>query len=362
MKYFFLKSIRSINENKWIFSTTLLFLLEYYILGKFSFIQMLDFAEGTFPRYIKLWDSFKEFYIFNNWSNDIAAGHDRLSNMIYYDNFLSLMISILPAWLAYQLYIIITTVLGVYGFYKICSPSNQHTKVLISFCAIILPILISIQCTQGLVTGVQYTPFSLFLLNIIYKKFHNSFFKSLLLISIVIYLQSIMLHFVNGFIFSILFILIWLVFIEIKSIKFILIFLISVGIVNLIHLDNYISLLGHVEESHRDRVTIFSEGLQIFKWQLPLLLIICYVAFTEKIRDWYIYKIILLYLSLTLGEIIFQSIWDNIFLNTPIYTLQIDRISWYSPILISLLLFKIVEITKKYKLVLAFSISINIHQ
>ena len=123
-------------------STTLFFLLEYYILGKFSFIQMLDFAEGTFPRYIKLWDSFKEFYILNNWSNDIAAGHNRLSNMIYHDNFLSLMISILPAWLAYQLYVIITTILGVYGFYRICLPSNHHTKVLISFCAIIFPILI----------------------------------------------------------------------------------------------------------------------------------------------------------------------------------------------------------------------------
>ena len=99
--------------------------------------------------------------------------------MIYHDNFLSLMISILPAWLAYQLFIIITTVLGVFGFYRICLPSNHHTKVLISFCAIIFPILISIRCTQGLVSGVQYTPFSLFLLNIIYNKYHNSFFKSL---------------------------------------------------------------------------------------------------------------------------------------------------------------------------------------
>ena len=92
MKYFFSKSIKSIEENKWILTTTLLFLLEYYILGKFSFIQMLDFAEGTFPRYIKLWDSFKEFYFFN-WSTDIGAGQNRLSNLVYYDNFLSLLIS-----------------------------------------------------------------------------------------------------------------------------------------------------------------------------------------------------------------------------------------------------------------------------
>ena len=64
--------------------------MEYFILGKFSYLQMHDFAGDIFPRYFNLWSDFLN-NGFNYWSMDIGAGQDRLSNLVYIDNFLPIL-------------------------------------------------------------------------------------------------------------------------------------------------------------------------------------------------------------------------------------------------------------------------------
>lgn len=139
----------------------LFLIIEYVILGKYSYIQTHDFANDIFPRYIALWRNFSESG-FQYWSSDIGAGADRLTNLVYYDNVLSLLISVFPAWMAYQIYIVLTTYAGVIGFYKINTVYFDHPKELSALVAILIPSIISFANTSGLSAGIQFYPFAIY--------------------------------------------------------------------------------------------------------------------------------------------------------------------------------------------------------
>ena len=129
---------------------TILILIEYFILGKFSVFHMHDFAGDIFPRYISLWKNFS-LHGFSYWDPNIGGGHDRLSNLVYYDNIPSILISILPSWLAFQIYIISTTTLGIYGFYKYMISNFNAEKTMVIIPIVIFPIITAYLNSTGLV-------------------------------------------------------------------------------------------------------------------------------------------------------------------------------------------------------------------
>ncbi len=59
----------------------LFLIVEYIVVGKYSFIQIHDFADDIFPRYMALWrDFFQSGFQFL--SLDIGLGIDRVSDLV----------------------------------------------------------------------------------------------------------------------------------------------------------------------------------------------------------------------------------------------------------------------------------------
>ena len=207
-----LENFYSFVENKstlLLISLTIIVLIEYFILGKFSVFHMHDFAGDVFPRYISIWSDFTK-YGFSYWDPSIGTGHDRLSNLVYYDNFMSILISNLPNWLAFQIFVVLTTSLGIYGFYKYMTIKFDAEKSMVLIPAIFIPIITASLNSTGFVAGLQFMPFMLYALFLVERLNLNDFIKLILIVSL-FYIFSLVISFTLGFIYSIPFIIIWFI-------------------------------------------------------------------------------------------------------------------------------------------------------
>ena len=335
--------------------------MEYFVLGKFSFLQMHDFSEDIFPRYFNLWTNVLNSG-FNYWSINIGTGQDRLSNLVYIDNLLPILMGFIPNWLAFQIYILTTTGLGIYGYYKYLRVSSNGEYLISVLSAVVLPVIVSIINTAGLASGIQYLPFTIFLLYTIQNQNIKPIFQ-LVVITIVLYINSIMMSFTIGYIYSVPFLLLWYFIIEKFNLRFICLLLIGITFVTLLHHQNILSLIENSSASHRAEWTDVSRvGTQFFKWQLPILIfVIISLIFANLNRQLIKRKtvvLVIIFVIITIGDNIYSPIWNYFTIDTPLNSLKISRLSFFSPLILCLLLPTVIPIGVKAKKLFLFSISI----
>lgn len=322
---------------------------------------MHDFSEDIFPRYFNLWSNALNSG-FNYWSVNIGTGQDRLSNLVYYDNLMPILMGFIPNWIAYQIYIIITTGLGIYGFYKYLSIRSESEYLISVLSALIFPVIVSILNSPGLSLGIQYLPFTIFLLYKIQNQDITPVYK-LAEITIVLYINSIMMSFTLGYVYVLPFLLFWYFIVEKFNLKFICFLLIGMTFVSLLHIQDIMSLIETSSASHRAAWTSVSrEGTNHFIWQLPVFfLAILSVLFTYRKQKFVNRKTIILlifFVSITIGDIIFVPVWDYFTIGTSLFSLKISRISLFSPLILAFLLPSLIPIGIKAKKLFLLSISI----
>ena len=322
---------------------------------------MHDFAGDIFPRYFNLWTDVLNSG-FNYWSMNIGAGQDRLSNLVYNDNLLPILMSFIPNWLAFQIYIVTTTGLGIYGFYKYLRVSTNSGYLISVLSAVVLPVHVSIINSTGLASGIQYLPFTILLLYTIQNQDIKPIFK-LVEITIVLYINSIMMSFALGYIYVVPFLFFWYLILEKFNLRFICLLLIGITFVTLLHHQNILSLIENSSASHRAlRTSISREGTVYFMWQLPILIfVIISLIFAYRSRLLIKRKTIILviiFVSITIGDIIYAPIWEYFAIGTPLFSLSIGRISFFSPLILGFLLPTVIPVGVKAKKLFLFSISI----
>ncbi len=310
----------------------LFLIIEYIVLGKYSYIQIHDFGDYDFPRFIALWRNFAESGL-QYWSSDIGTGIDRLSNVVYYDNLCSLLIAIFPAWLAYQFYIVLTTYAGIIGFYKLNTVYFDQPKELSALVAIFIPLIISSVNSFGLSAGIQFYPFTLYLIYWINSRVDNPVFKLILLTGL-IYITSITIAFVLSFVFFGPFMMLWLIMIgRVKpstTVAVAVAFLVVTGI----HYANITAVLSHVLESHRSE---FAESLisshearNYFFYLIVPVLVSAFLIVKNKIIDARLLAVFSAFLLITIGDSILNYLWSAMFGNSILATSKISRLGFFS--------------------------------
>ena len=143
-------------DNPLIFGSILTILLsaEYWFLGPYSYVRIHDNADSFFSRVIAAAQSFK----INGpsyWLPFMTGGVDRLSQDLSYTHPDFLLNLLLPAWLAYQVLVLLQFVAAVTGTYLLCRQTLR----------------LSVRATQlgvlgfaVFVSGLQYMQLGLYLL------------------------------------------------------------------------------------------------------------------------------------------------------------------------------------------------------
>lgn len=108
------------NEKKYLLFilVTLFIILEYFILGPFSYIRPDSNADGPIPNHLWLSESMKTSGI-TFWFPQIGSGVDRLANITPSFNFNGIVFLILPGWCAYQLIVFLQVFMSGFFFYKL---------------------------------------------------------------------------------------------------------------------------------------------------------------------------------------------------------------------------------------------------
>lgn len=308
----------------------LFLIIEYIALGKYSFFQIHDFADDIFPRYIALWRDFSASG-FQSWSSDIGAGTDRLANLVYYDNLLSLLIAVFPAWLAYQIYIVMTTYAGVIGFYKLNTDYFNQPKAFSALIAVFIPLIISYANSTGLSAGIQFYPFAIYGVYWINSRSQNLLLKSIFLIGL-IYFTSIIMSFTLAFIYLAPFLMLW--FGVIGRVKLTTVISVAAAflVVAIIHYANIIALVNSSLESHRIEfgVSATNEGRKYFVYQLILVLVSAFFIIKNRITNTRLLVIFAVVLLITIGDSVLNYLWDMIFGLSALASLKISRLGFFS--------------------------------
>jgi hypothetical protein len=103
-------------------------ILEYFILGPFSYVLVHDSADIFIPRLV---------YFANNilnegislWSPQMVGGVDRLTNGFSIFNFLSILFFFLKPWIAYSLFYFLQHFISGYFTYRICRETFHLDKL-----------------------------------------------------------------------------------------------------------------------------------------------------------------------------------------------------------------------------------------
>jgi hypothetical protein len=338
----------------------LFLIIEYIALGKYSFIQIHDFADDIFPRYIALWRNFSESG-FQYWSSDIGAGTDRLTNLVYYDNLLSLLISIFPAWLAYQIYIVSTTYAGVIGFYKLSTVYFNYPKEFAALTAVFIPLIVSFTNSTGLSAGIQFYPFAIFSVYWLNSRVESLPLRLIFLIGL-IYFTSIIISFTLGFIYLAPFMLLW--FAMLGRVKPTTVISIAAGflVVAGIHHENIIALVTHVRESHRAEFTELAtdEGSNYFFYLIIPTLLSVFLIVKNRIINGRLLVIFAVFLLITVGDNVLNYLWDAVFGRTALASLKISRLAFFSTSLFGIIILWIAsQVGRKERKLLALVLCIN---
>ncbi len=104
---------------------TLWLVLEYIILGPYSYMETTDGLGGSIPVIIALKNEFLN-HGFTYWVNHSSGGADRLSGGLSYGNSFFLLLLFLPAWLAAQIQVLVNTFISGYFTYRI---ARDHLKL-----------------------------------------------------------------------------------------------------------------------------------------------------------------------------------------------------------------------------------------
>lgn len=338
----------------------LFLIIEYIALGKYSFIQIHDFADDIFPRYIALWRNFSASG-FHSWSSDIGAGTDRLTNLVYYDNLLSLLIAVFPAWLAYQIYVVLTTYAGVIGFYKLNTVYFNQPKEFSALVAVFIPLIISYANSTGLSAGIQFYPFVIYGVYWINSRFENLLLKLIVLIGL-IYLASITMYFTLGFIYLAPFMMLWLGMIGRVKLTTVISVAVAFLVVAIVHYANIIALVNYSSESHRVEFSEFAtnEGRNYFFYQLILALVSAFFIIRNRIINARLLVIFSVFLLITIGDSVLNYLWDAIFGRSALASLRISRLGFFSTSLLGFTILWIAsQINDKEKKILSLIICIS---
>ncbi len=343
------KIINTIKNNPLILLNSLFIFLviEYFFLGKFSFIQIHDFADDIFPRYIALWRDFlKDGY--QSWNSDIGPGVNRLSNLVFYDNFLSLLIAALPAWLAYQIYIVLTSYLGVFGYYKLNTTYFAHHKILSVIFAILIPTVIAFSNSTGLSCGIQFYPFFIYIIYKIDRQINNTFIKLTMLLT-AIYITSISMSFTLGFVYLAPFTLFWLLIIDKIKPSTVIITILGFCLIFLAHYNNITSLLSNAMASHRSEFATMSsnEGRLYFFSQAPIIILSIIFILKNRLFNIRVLLVLTTFLLITIGDTVLNYIYDLLFNQNALASLKISRISFFSTSLLGFVALSIAKILNK---------------
>mgnify|MGYP001616642496 CR=1 FL=1 len=338
----------------------LFLIIEYIALGKYSFIQTQDFTDDIFPRYIALWRNFSESG-FQHWSSDIGAGTDRLVNHVFYDNLLSLLIAVFPAWLAYQIFILLTTYAGVIGFYKLNTVYFNHPKELSALIAIFIPLIISSVNSTGLSAGIQFYPFTIYCVYWINSRVENPLLKLIFLTGL-IYFTSKIIFFQLGFVYLAPFMMLW--FGVIGRVKLTTVISVAVAFLVVVIIDHatIIALISSSLESHRVEFSVLqsNEGRSYFVYQLILVLLSIFFIIRKRIVDARLLVILTSFLLITIGDSILNYLWDTIFGRSALASLKISRLTFFSTSLLGFVLLSISnQINHKEKKILSFILCIS---
>lgn len=338
----------------------LLLIIEYIALGKYSYLQIHDLADDNLPRYIALWRNFSESGL-QYWSSDIGAGTDRLTNLIYYDNLLSLMVSVLPAWLAYQIYIVFTTYAGVIAFYKLNTTYFNYSKEFSVLAAIFIPLIISSINSTGLSAGIQYYPLAIYLVYWVNTRYESILLRLIFIIGI-IYFTSIIISFALGFIYLAPFMVLWLILVgQVKPTTVISVavaFLIVAGI----HYANIAAVVDHSLESHRTEFSEIAtnEGRTYFLYLVVPTLFSIFLIVKNRIADGRLLVILAVFLLITLGDTALNYFWDAVFGRSALASLKISRLGFFSTSLFGIIVLWVVSrVNRDEKIVLAIILCIN---
>lgn len=338
----------------------LFLIIEYIIFGKYSFIQIHDFSDDIFPRYIALWNDFIQ-NGFQYWSLDIGPGMNRLSNLVYYDNLLSLLIAIFPAWLGYQIYILSTTYLGAIGYYKLSTIYFSKTKSLAAIIAIFIPLVLAQINSTGLSCGIQIYPLVLYLIYWINFRIENIVLKLILLI-LVNYLASIAMSFTLGFVYLMPFMLLWFITVDQIKRSTVILTILAFCVVCAIHYANILSLLNDALESHRAEFSQIAsnEGRSYFFYQIPLVLVSVFFIIQKRILDARLLTIFAVFLLITIGDNVLNYLYDFLFGQTPLRSLKISRLGFFSTSFLGFFVLSIADrLNIKQKQFLAIILCLN---
>lgn len=120
--------LKIIIKNPLIFLTlfTVWLCFEYVALGPYSYVRIGDNLDIFIPRLEFLWNGFSEGGI-SNWSSLFAGGIDRLANDIVYPNIGGLIFAFFPAWLAYQIILVLCVLMASWFTFLLCE-KQLHLK------------------------------------------------------------------------------------------------------------------------------------------------------------------------------------------------------------------------------------------
>src|SRR3989344_3044135 len=104
-----------------------LLVLEYVMLGPFSYVRIGDNLDIFIPRLMSQWQGFWTDG-FSSWSSLFAGGIDRLSNDMTYFNAGSILFAVFSAWLAMGLLLLGTLFIGGWYMYKIVHENFGRTQ------------------------------------------------------------------------------------------------------------------------------------------------------------------------------------------------------------------------------------------
>jgi len=161
----------------------LLLSIEYYILGPYSYVRIIDEADSLIPRFLAFRSLLLNFGIFH-WFPNLVCGVDSLSNGLAIWRFSTLFLLIKPGWLGYQFFKLAHYYFAAFSmfyfsrrymklplwpsllaamFFCMYLDDHLYTSLLLSLFPLVLAILLSI---------VHYNPVKKYLIVLIVSTFY----------------------------------------------------------------------------------------------------------------------------------------------------------------------------------------------
>jgi len=220
--------------------------LEYIGAGPFSYIRIHDTGDGTIPLYLLSAKNIRE-YGMTYWNQYAVCGIDRIANGSDIFHLNTLLFTIFPGWIAYQILVLVQLFIASFFTYRLCRDALKLEEIPSIYAGIFFSLFFNELI--GFSLGIAGFPLLLWGIDKIYNREEKTKYLYIIILGALYSLSS---SFAAVLPFALSLALLWFVFVRRKySFKFLIFFAIFCFSTVIWYIPTIMALLKNAPLSHR---------------------------------------------------------------------------------------------------------------